>query len=63
MGIVEQEKIDTQTLERKRSLKLDKLLELVALNAADEDTVLSLAGRLARLGRSLSPADEATCAP
>jgi type I restriction enzyme R subunit len=57
--IVEQEKIDTQTLERKRSLKLDKLLELVALNAADEDTLLSLAGRLARLGRSLSPADEA----
>jgi len=57
--IVEQEKIDTQTLERKRSLKLDKLLELVALNAADEDALLSLAGRLARLGRSLSPADEA----
>lgn len=55
--IVEQEKIDTQTLERKRSLKLGQLLEMAALEAADEDALLSLAGRLARLGKSLSPAD------
>lgn len=55
--IVEQEKIDTQTLERKRSLKLGQLMEMVALGAADEDALLSLAGRLARLGKSLSPAE------
>ena len=57
VGVVEQEKVDTQTLERKRSLKLGQLLEMVALGAVDEDALLSLAGRLARLGKSLSPAD------
>ena len=46
VGIVEQEKIDTQTLERKRSLKLAQLLEMVALGAADEE-LTALAGRTA----------------
>jgi type I restriction enzyme R subunit len=55
--IIEQEKIETQTLERKRSLKLIQLMEMVALGSADEDALLSLAGRLARLAKSLTPGE------
>ena len=59
VGVVEQDKIDTQTLERKRTVPFDKLLEPVALGAHDEDTLTSLAGRLARLERALTDADRA----
>ncbi len=57
VGVVEQAKVETQSLERKRSLPFDKLLEAVALGAHDEDTLLSLAGRLARLERTLRDYD------
>ena len=57
VGVVEQAKVDTQTLERKRSVPFDKLLEAVALGARDEDTLTSLAGRLARLERTLTRAE------
>ncbi len=51
--------METQTLERKRSLPFDKLLEAIALGAHDEDTLSSLAGRLARLDRTMSDHDRA----
>ena len=57
VGIVEQEKIDTQTLERKRSQSLRQLLEAVALGVQDDDTLSSLAGRLVKLDRKLTEAD------
>ena len=57
VGVVEQEKADTQTLERKRTVSFEKLLESVAWGARDVDTLTSLAGRLARLERSLTDAD------
>ena len=57
VGVVEQAKVDTQSLERKRSVPFDKLLTAVALGARDEDSLTSLAGRLARLERTLSPQD------
>jgi type I restriction enzyme R subunit len=57
VGIVEQEKIDTQTLERKRSQSLRQLLEAVALGVQDDDTLSSLAGRLVKLDRKLTDAD------
>ena len=57
VGVVEQAKVDTQTLERKKSVAFDKLLEAVALGARDDDTLTSLAGRLARLERSLNEQD------
>ena len=58
VGVVEHPKADTQTLERKRSVPFDKLLEAVALGARDEDSLASLAGRVARLQRTLKPQDE-----
>ncbi len=58
VGVVELPKIDTQTLERKRSVPLPKLLESVALGVHDEDTLSSLAARLAKLEGQLSEKDE-----
>ncbi len=57
VGVVDQEKVETQMLERKRSLPFDKLLEAIALGAHDDDTLSSLAGRLARLDRTMSDQD------
>jgi len=57
VGVVEQAKVDTQSLERKRSVTFDKLLTAVALGARDEDSLTSLAGRLARLERGLTDKD------
>lgn len=58
VGVVEHPKADTQTLERKKSVPFDKLLNAVALGATDEDTLSSLAGRLSRLARMLNAQDE-----
>jgi type I restriction enzyme R subunit len=58
VGVVDQAKVDTQTLERKKSVPFDALLEALALGARDEDTLSSLAGRLARLARTLTEQDE-----
>ena len=58
VGLVEKQKADNESLERKRAVSFDRLLEAVAMGAAGEDTVSSLAGRLARLERKLKPADE-----
>lgn len=57
VGVLEGDKVDPKTLERKPTVKFDKLLERVALGIHDEDTLLSLAGRLARMARDLSPRD------
>ena len=54
VGIVEQEKVETQSLERKKSVSFEKLMGMVAAGAVDEDTVSSLAGRLIRLKKDLS---------
>jgi type I restriction enzyme, R subunit len=54
VGIVEQEKVETQSLERKKSASFEKLMGMVAAGAVDEDVVSSLAGRLIRLRKDLS---------
>ena len=57
VGVVESHKTDMRPLERKKSVSFEKLMNAVSLGARDEDTVLSLANRLARLERELDPAD------
>ena len=57
VGVTESEKTIVQPLERKRTVSFDKLLENVASGASDEDTVSSLAHRLASLDRKLTPED------
>jgi type I restriction enzyme R subunit len=57
VGVVEHEKIDTQTLDRQPALSFPRLLERLANGAKDVDTLLTLAGRLARLERKATPQD------
>jgi len=54
VGVVEHPKVDVGTLDRKRSLPLDKLLEAVAFRMFDEEMLSSLAVRLARLAGQLT---------
>ena len=49
VGVCERDKTDSRPLERKPSVPFDKLVQSVAIGVRDEDTLLSLAGRLARL--------------
>jgi len=57
VGVVEHPKMDTGTLDRKRSLPLDKLLEAVAFRAFDDEMLSSLAVRLARLEPQMTDAE------
>ena len=58
VGVVDLPKVDTQSLERKRNTPFPKLLEAAALGVADDDTLTSLAGRLARLETQLTSREE-----
>jgi type I restriction enzyme R subunit len=53
VGVCEKDKTDSRPLERKRSIPFDKLLMSIALGNRDDDTLTSLAGRLARMEREL----------
>jgi len=57
VGVCESDKTDSRPLERKRSVPFDKLVQAVALDQRDEDTLMSLAGRLARLEKQLNEDD------
>jgi type I restriction enzyme R subunit len=57
VGVVDHPKVDVGTLDRKRAVPLDRLLEAVALGARDDDTLTSLAARLGRLEKRLSEPD------
>ena len=52
VGVCEDEKTATKPLDRKPSVALDKIMNLVAAGAADADLVSTLAARLARLDQA-----------
>jgi type I restriction enzyme, R subunit len=54
VGVCESDKTDSRPLERQRSVAFDKLLLGVALGKRDEDTLTTLAGRLAKLDREIT---------
>ncbi len=54
VGVCESDKTDSRPLERQRTVAFDKLLLGVALGKRDEDSLTTLAGRLARLDREIS---------
>jgi type I restriction enzyme R subunit len=54
VGVCEQDKTDSHTLNRKPSASLPELLEYVAQGGTDPDALTTLAGRLARLQREFS---------
>ncbi|MCC6409956.1 MAG: DEAD/DEAH box helicase family protein [Planctomycetes bacterium] len=53
VGVCESDKTDSRPLEKKPTVALDKILIDVAFGKRDEDTLSSLAGRLARLDRAV----------
>lgn len=57
VGVCESDKTDSRPLERKKTVPFDKLLTQIALGSRDEDTLTTLAGRLARLDRKITPSD------
>ncbi|HOI94562.1 MAG TPA: type I restriction-modification enzyme R subunit C-terminal domain-containing protein [Syntrophobacter fumaroxidans] len=58
IGVCEKDKTDSRPLERKKNIPFDKLLISVATGNRDEDTLTSLAGRLARLEREIGGKDK-----
>jgi len=54
VGVCESDKTESRPLERQPGVAFDKLLLGVALGKRDEDSLTSLAGRLARLDRELT---------
>ena len=57
VGVTENEMSDSYSLDRHPSVSFDKLLDMVAMGDREPDTLSSLASRLARLDRRLSPQD------
>ncbi|MEO7556118.1 MAG: type I restriction-modification enzyme R subunit C-terminal domain-containing protein, partial [Acidimicrobiales bacterium] len=57
VGVTEAEFNDTNPLERHKTQPLKKLLDQVAAGVRDPDIVSSIAGRLARLDRVITPDD------
>ena len=55
VGVCESDKTDSRPLERVPTIAFDKLMLRLALGQRDEDSMTSLAGRLARLDRELKP--------
>lgn len=54
VGATDQEFAETVPMDRKRSESLASLLKSIAVSVPDEDTVMTLASRLARLDRELT---------
>lgn len=59
VGVCEDEKTATKPLDRKPSVPLDKILNLVAAGAANDDVVSTLASRLSRLDQEVDPIQSA----
>ena len=55
VGVCEQDKTDSHTLNRQQSKTLEQVLEYVAQGGTDPDALITLAGRLARMQREFSP--------
>jgi type I restriction enzyme R subunit len=58
VGVCENDKTDSRPLERKKSIPFDKLILSIAMGVRDEDTLTSLAGRLARMDREIEEKDK-----
>ena len=56
VGVCEQDKTDSRTLNRQPSKTLEQLLNYIARGGIDPDALTTLAGRLSRLQREFAPA-------
>ena len=57
VGVTESELSESYTLEREPTVSFGRLLDLIALGSREPDQLSSLASRLARLSRKISPAE------
>lgn len=55
VGVCERERADTPSLDRQPSVPLKRVLQVVGMGSTDEDVVSTLASRLARLDRQITP--------
>ena len=60
VGVTENELSESYSLERNPTISFEKLLDRVSMGDRDPDTLSSLASRLARLDRQLTPRDRQT---
>ena len=58
VGVTESVKTDSRPFERKPSIPMADLMAAVASGSTEEDVFVSLAGRLTRLDKQLSPAEQ-----
>ena len=58
VGVCEQDKTDARPMEKKPSVAFEKLLQAVALGNTEEDVLISIAGRLARMEHRITKEDE-----
>lgn len=58
VGVIKSVKTDSRPLERKRTVPIKDLMMGVMMGAQDEDTFTSLANRLVRLERQMTPEEE-----
>ena len=59
VGVMESDLSDSYTLDRKKTVPFDKLLDFISMGSREPDVLSSLASRLARLDRQLSASDRA----
>ena len=59
VGVTESKKSASQPLERKKNIGFEKLIDQVAQGRRDDDSLSSLAGRLAALDQKIEPEDRA----
>jgi type I restriction enzyme R subunit len=59
VGVCERDRTDSCPMERKKTVSLEKLLQAVALGNIEDDVLSSIAGRLARLNKRITPEDKA----
>ena len=57
VGVTESEMAESYTLDREPTVSFGRLLDLIALGSREPDHLSSLASRLARLSRKISPAE------
>ena len=58
VGVTQSLKTESRSLERKPGVNLKDLMMSLVMGARDEDTVTTLAGRLSRLDKELTPAEQ-----
>ncbi len=58
VGVCEHDKTDSVPMERKRTVSLEQLLQAVALGNIEDDVLSSIAGRLARLDKRITPEEK-----